>query len=293
MTHRNRKKNSGLRPWIIVIAVAALAIIAAYVLRPDGPDSERDNTIRTAGDARKAVSTGAEALSARDLQRVILPGDLSDIKKDYHGFTLSFNSDNHTPNYVAWELLQSETDGPHNRDGRNFWQDADVPGCPTTKDYTNSGYDRGHIIPAADQKWHPDAMRDCFTMTNITPQDHALNAGAWATLEEKERVWARRDSALIIVAGPIYNNSDRRRIGEAGVRVPSAFFKVLLAPYLDKPRAIGFIYPNMQAPGNMADYAMSVDEVEKITGFDFFSALPDDIEQDIESNYSFKTWNRR
>lgn len=288
MTHR--KRNNGLRPWIIIIAVAALAIIVAYAMRPEAHDQK--NTAQSADNSQTAGDV-SEALSARELQRVILPVDLSDIKKDYHGFTLSFNPDNRTPNYVAWELLRSETDGPHNRNGQNFWQDTDIPGCPTTKDYTNSGYDRGHIIPAADQKWHTDAMRDCFTMANMTPQAHALNAGAWATLEEKERVWARRDSALIIVAGPIYTDSDRKRIGEAGVKVPSAFFKVLLAPYLDTPRAIGFIYPNMQAPGNMADYAMSIDEVEKITGFDFFSALPDDIERNIESNYSFKTWNRR
>lgn len=135
-------------------------------------------------------------------------------------------------------------------------------------------------------------MNDCFVMSNMCPQAHALNAGAWSTLESKERQWAQRDSAIIIVAGPIYETTDRKTIGAARVRVPSAFFKVILAPYLDKPRAIGFVYPNMSAPGNMQNYAMSVDEVEKLTGFDFFAALPDDIEQTVESRASFNEWNK-
>ena len=136
-------------------------------------------------------------------------------------------------------------------------------------------------------------MRDCFVMTNMTPQRHEINSGAWSTLEQKERLWAQRDSAIIIVAGPIYDAADKERIGSSGVRVPSAFFKVLLAPYVDHPRAIGFIYPNMTAPGNMQDYAMSVDEVERLTGLDFFSALPDSLESLIESRYSFTEWNRK
>lgn len=60
---------------------------------------------------------------------------------------------------------------------------------------------------------------------------------------------------------------------------------------MDEPRGIAFIYPNMPAPGNMQDYAMSIDELEKITGFDFFPSLPDDIEEKLESSYSFKEWN--
>lgn len=160
---------------------------------------------------------------------------------------MSFNKDNHTPNWVAWELLRSETGGEKSRHNK-FWQDFEVDGCPDTRDYSNSGYDRGHMCPAADQKWSHEAMVDCFSLANIVPQDHALNTGAWKTLENKERKWAERDSAIVIVAGPIYETSDTSRIGRAGVRVPGAFFKVMIAPYLDEPRGIAFVYPNMTAP---------------------------------------------
>lgn len=226
-----------------------------------------------------------------DLDIVDMPASVKSFPKSYTGFRLSFNPDNHTPNWVGWELLGSETDGPHSRTNQ-FWQDESVKGCPATGDYTRSGFDRGHMCPAADQKWSQQAMSDCFVLTNICPQDGALNRGAWQTLEKKERLWAKRDSALVIIAGPIYEASDTRRIGATGVRVPSAFFKVICAPYIDSPRAIGFVYPNMTAPGNMQQYVMTVDDVEQLTGFDFFSNLPDAIENEIESKTSFKEWNR-
>lgn len=211
---------------------------------------------------------------------------------EYEGFRVSFNPENKTPNWVAWELLGSETDGEETR-YNTFWQDTEVDGCPAHSDYTHSGYDRGHMCPSADQKWSRQAMIDCFSMANMTPQDHSLNAGAWATLEKKERLWAKRDSAIVIIAGPIYTPSDNQRIGNAGVRVPSAFYKVMIAPYLSEPRGIGFIYPNSSAPGNMQNYSMTIDQVEEITGIDFFYNLPDDIETAIESTASFKEWDKR
>lgn len=224
------------------------------------------------------------------LESVELPENIPSQIKEYAGFTVSFNKENKTPNYVAWELLDEEAYGDLER-SNNFWTDPEIEGCPSTYDYSRSGYDRGHLCPAADQKWSSEAMNDCFVMANICPQIHALNSGAWNTLENKERQWAKRDSALMIIAGPIYEKNDTERIGQAKVRVPGAFFKVLLAPYLDTPRGIAFVYPNMSAPGNMQDYAMSIDELEKITGYDFFPALPDEIENKVEATYSFKEWN--
>lgn len=226
---------------------------------------------------------------AKELMSVRLPAGVPSQIKDYSGFTVSFNRDNHTPNYVAWELLASETNGQVPRYDK-FWNDTDVEGCAFTSDYTRSGYDRGHLCPAADQKWAEQAMTDCFSMANIAPQDHALNSGAWATLEKKERLWANKLGSLIIIAGPIYEPGDKRTIGESSVRVPSAFFKAFLSNDPKSPQSIAFVYPNMHSPGNMANYAMSIDELEKLTSFDFFSALPDDTEKAVESTYNLKLW---
>lgn len=276
---RRLKALSGFKSWkvLLILIIVATVIFAVVAYRSDHGAMKN-------GDRAQSASAGHYP------ELHIAKGSNAHVK-DYTGFTVGFNASNRTPDWVGWELTADEAFGHESRSD-NFWQDYDLNGCPAPADYRNSGYDKGHLCPAADQKWSAMAMSDCFVMANMAPQAHALNAGAWKTLEEKERLWARRDSAIVIVAGPIYYNSDRMSIGD-GVRVPSAFYKVLLAPYLPEPRAIGFIYPNMQSPGNMADYAMSVDEVEKITGLDFFSNLPDELENKVESRFSFNEWNHK
>lgn len=267
----------------IILLVSGVLIVIGLAMRLHSDGVSAENRVKS---ERSCVCP-----EARKLLEVGMNGSVPSQIKEYEGFVVSFNKDTHNPNWVAWELLGSETDGAEKRRNK-FYTDGEVIGCAYTQDYTRSGYDRGHMCPAADQKWSQRAMDDCFYLNNICPQDHALNAGAWSTLEKKERIWAQRDSAIIIVAGPIYEGNQQPTIGETGVRVPSAFFKVMLAPYLKEPRAIGFIYPNMTSPGNMQNYAMPVREVEKKTGLDFFKALPDDMEEQVETTTSFNEWNR-
>lgn len=274
------KKSKPLFLALIFVAIALVGILGFARMRG------REKT-----DCQMQPNTGV-AQAGLDLLDVVTPTSLKSQVKDYEGFRVSFNSDNKTPNWVSWELLRSETEGTSPRYNK-FWCDEDIEGCPTHYDYTHSGYDRGHMCPAADQKWSDTAMIDCFSLANIAPQDNSLNSGAWSTLEKKERLWAQRDSAIVIVAGPIYEKTDTKRIGDAGVRVPSAFFKVIVAPYLSKPRGIAFVYPNMYAPGNMENYVMTIRDVEKITGLDFFHYLPDDVEESVETASSFQDWNKK
>lgn len=210
----------------------------------------------------------------------------------YKGMTVSFNPSTHQPNWVAWELLASETDGESGRES-NFATDTSVEGCATTADYRGSGYDRGHMAPAGDMKWSPETMRESFLLTNICPQAGDLNRGAWKKLEEKCRQRAVADSALVIVCGPIFTPGEGvERIGATGVAVPRQFFKVALSPYTNPPVAIGFIMPNGYVKGGMQACAVSVDSVESLTGHDFFSALPDDVEATVEAQCNFDRWSR-
>lgn len=248
-------------------------------------DNNTDNNENTDNENTPSVS------GFLGLETVIIPENIPSQIKDYTGFTVSFNKENKTPNYVVWELLGSEVGGSIARID-NFWQDKEIEGCPTTYDYTRSGYDRGHMCPAADQKWSEEAMNDCFVMANICPQLNDLNAHAWKNLEDRERQWAQRDSAIWIVCGPIYLQGEEvKTIGTPKIRVPDAFFKVLMAPYLKEPRGIAFVFPHMAVSGNMQDYAMSIDDLEKDLNYNFFSTLPDDIEEKVESSFSFKEWN--
>ncbi len=225
---------------------------------------------------------------------VSIPDDLKSVFKKYEGFDVSFNPDHKVPNYVSWELTADEaraTDA--SRNDAAFNPDVTVDSSPTLDDYRNSGFDRGHMCPAGDMKWDVQAMRDCFLLTNMCPQAHSLNSGAWKSLEESCRNWAVRDSAIIIVCGPILTDKITRTIGNGKVTVPERFFKVILAPYADPPRAIGFIMPNSTVRGGFQNTATTVDEIEAITGYDFFAALPDEIENRVESTADARTWFKR
>ena len=230
----------------------------------------------------------SQALSANELLRVVVPDSIDNQEIEYMAYNCNFNSKLHIPNCVIYELTAQELEGEVPR-VNNFRCDENVDGCPEPSDYTNSGYDRGHMAPAADFHWDIQAMRESFYMTNICPQDHNLNSKAWNKLEQKVRNWAARDSSLIVATGPILSKGMKKL--KSGVAVPEKFFKVILAPKRQPMRAIAFIMPNKKCDTNLVGYSCTVDEVEKLTGLDFFSALPDDIEESVESQTSYNQWN--
>lgn len=224
------------------------------------------------------------------LMEVSIPENVPNTPVVYEGMTLSFNPVMHVPNWVAWELTADETGGTVSRKDK-FQSDPNVAGCAEDYDYLYSGYDRGHMAPAGDMKWSTKAMEQTFYLTNICPQAHSLNSGAWKRLEEKCRTWANADSAIIIVCGPVLSDNIRDFLGDSRVAVPKRFFKVILSPYANPPRAIGFVMNNGSVSGGLQQAAVSVDEVERITGFDFFSALPDSVENIIEARCDFNLWS--
>ena len=161
----------------------------------------------------------------------------------------------------------------------------------TTDDYKGAGMDRGHMCPAGDNRWHWKAMQESFYMTNICPQNHNLNRGDWKELEESCRRWAQEEGKIYIVCGPILYDQRHRTIGKKHkITVPEAFFKVVLCADSNPPKAIGFIYKNASGNHPLDSYVNTVDEVERITGIDFFPALPDEIEEKVEAEYDLKLW---
>lgn len=210
---------------------------------------------------------------------------------EHVGYTVSYNPDRRIPNWVAYELTAQEVAGNLGRADK-FLPDPMVKGDPVvSKDYSNSGYDRGHMAPAADMKWSEQAMKESFYTTNICPQNHSNNAGDWKDLEELGRDLAAKYGSLYICCGPIVTDT-KTTIGTVRkIVVPQAFYKVFLRRKADgKWSAIGFIMPNIAGNKPLMTYMLSVDEVEKQTGIDFFPALPDDIENIIEAEYTFSDW---
>lgn len=199
------------------------------------------------------------------------------------GYTLSYNAQTRTPIWVAWELTKEETRGKEER-CTEFYPDPQVKGKKVEMyDYSRSGYDRGHMAPAGDMKWDEKAMKESFYMSNICPQNHELNKGDWNDLEIKTREWARRYGKAYIACGPVYKEGESiQTIGSSRVAVPHAFFKAILINKKGKPIALGFYFENESGHQNLQEYLISIDELEKLTKLDFFSLLPDEIEENIE-----------
>lgn len=205
------------------------------------------------------------------------------------GYTVSYNKDLKLPNWVSYELTRNETKGKEKRSNR-FIADPLVKGLiATNADYTHSGFDKGHMAPAADMKWSPQAMKESFYFSNMCPQHPQLNRRGWKNLEGKIRDWAIADSAIIVICGPIVAKQPKT-IGKNKVVVPQQFFKVILSPYVKPMRAIGFLFNNKQAVEPLSTYAVTIDSIERLTNMDFFAPLPDEIENKIEAEANYFQW---
>ncbi len=210
----------------------------------------------------------------------------------HEGYTLSFNPVYKIANWAAYELTAQEVLTRKSNRFDKFLLDPALPGgTALNEDYTRSGYDRGHLVPAGDMKWSAKAMRESFYLSNIVPQAPKLNRGIWKELEEQIRDWAVTDSALLIATGPVIR-PHLKRLGKSRVAIPDSMYKVIVSPYGKEPKGIAFLFANKgygKAP--LRQFAVSIDSVEKITGIDFFPALPDELEKQVESKADIAKWN--
>ena len=214
----------------------------------------------------------------------------SEIVLNRKGYIVSYNKDNKIPNWVAWHLTAEHAYGLIKRYG-GYQEDKEVPEPRATKDdYKNTKWSHGHMCPAGDNKWNEKAMKESNLLTNICPQDRSLNSGLWNRIEQDCRKWAKKYGGIYIVCGPVLLNRYHETIGKNKVVVPEAFFKVILR-LKPEPKAIGFIVRNNEGTKKRDHYINSVDEVERITGIDFFPTLPDDIENKVETYSNFNDWN--
>ena len=188
--------------------------------------------------------------------------------------------------WVHYTLAESECVGPANRSDA-FRADERVPGCPDGKSYQASGYDRGHLKPAADSKGSTDEMRSSFLMSNMAPQSPNLNRGIWKQLEERVRDWGLTYHEVHVTCGP----SDLT-LGTlpSGVRVPAAFWKVVMRTDPDTT-CLAFRFPNAaKVPGALEDYLVRVDDLEAELGMDLLPGLPDPTENRVEAQLPSSMW---
>ena len=205
----------------------------------------------------------------------------------YQGYSVSYNPDLLIPNWVSYELLADETDGPFTRKGKYFRQDSSTKVKQAdNEDYKRSGWSRGHMAPAGDFKWNDEAMWETFYYTNCCPQDESLNSGLWNSLEMKVRGWAKKFGSIKVITGPIVGSNKNGTIGANRVVIPDAFFKALLVD----DQAIAVVMLNNDSNDSIKNCLMTIDQLEEIIGMDIFSEVKDKIEKKIEATYSASFW---
>jgi endonuclease G len=204
-------------------------------------------------------------------------------------YTLSYNEKYEQANWVCYTLTDSMVLNGGEERSNQFKSDILVPtGSAKTSDYTKSGYDRGHLCPAADMGFNHKAMLESFMMSNVSPQKPDFNRGIWKGLETEVRRWAKKEHQIVVVTGPVFNDN-KGTIGTDKVLVPGYFFKIIYDA-TGEPKLISFVLPNEKSDRPLTDFAVTTDEVEKLTGFDFFSQLPDSLESRLESNVDLSGW---
>lgn len=266
--------------WIIALIALIPIIYGVYLYCQQIRSSQKDEP---------KTNTSLQVLSSKELAIPISMTPQQEQIIRHTGYTVSYNKELKLPNWVSYELTREETKGKEKRNNR-FIADPLVKGIiATNADYARSGYDKGHMAPAADMKWSPQAMKESFYFSNMCPQHPQLNRRGWKNLEEKIRDWAIADSAIIIICGPIITKQPKT-IGKNKVAVPQQYFKVILSPFVRPMRAIGFLFNNRQALEPLSTYAVTVDSIEWLTNMDFFASLPDEIENKIEAEENYFQW---
>lgn len=276
-----KKSRSNYKLGYIIVLIVLIPIIYGVYLYYQQTDRPQNNESQT--------NESLHFFFDNDLQTPISLIPRQEQIIHHTGYIVSYNKDLKLPNWVSYELTREETKGKEKRSNR-FITDPLVKGLiATNADYARSGYDKGHMAPAADMKWSPQAMEASFYFSNICPQHPQLNRRGWKKLEEKIRDWAIADSAIIIICGPIITKQPKT-IGKNKVAVPQQFFKVVLSPFAKPMRAIGFLFNNRQAVEPLSTYTVTIDSIERLTNMDFFAPLPDEIENKIEAEANYFQW---
>jgi endonuclease G, mitochondrial len=199
------------------------------------------------------------------------------------GYLLSHNNRTKVPDWVLERLTPARFRGTAVR-RNNFKADDALAAARRSElaDYDGSGFDRGHQAPAADMKFDQAAMDESFLLSNMAPQvGIGFNRHIWAHLEDEVRVWAERRGDVVVVTGPIYGS--HKPIGDEKVAVPDKFYKIVYEPA--RNRAIALVLPNRKIKGNdLEPFVTSVDEVEELTGINFFPDVRKSKQRSMERN---------
>jgi len=270
----------------LISSVFVVILIVLYYLRIDISNKSKENIILPDNNIVEADTpfyfsftqlTAFYPLTLDSIHQII----------SYSAFDLSYNELNEQADWVIYLLTKLETSGKIERKD-NFQEDKNIKsGSAKPQDYKSSGYDKGHLAPAADMKWSETAMNESFLMSNMSPQTPQFNRGIWKELEEQVRNWAITNDSIIVVTGPVFKEI-KGTIGKNKVTIPGYYFKVILDISWPDYKAIAFLMKNEKSDLKIESFAISIDSLEMYTGINFFYHFDktkfDKLEKTLELN---------
>jgi endonuclease G len=225
-----------------------------------------------------------------DTNEYFLPTSTTGQIVHHDGYSLSYSEPHEQAEWVAYELKKSHLSKTNFKRPYFEVDKAVKTKAAHWRNYKKSGYDRGHLCPAGDRKYSKAAHDETFLTSNISPQTHEFNSGVWNRLEQKVRYWAGKYDGVFVIAGGVLNGQ-MKTIGSENVAVPNQFYKVLIDNNSGKTKLLAFLMPHKNSNRPLYEFVVSVDEIEELTGIDFFKGLEDTLENKLEASNSYKHWS--
>ena len=278
-----RRSNLSKKIFLLV-ALMSLLVVIVYAFQ-----SNNEIVLQTTIDVQQEQKQ--EVLQTENISNLEFPALLPNEKIISHtGYSFVYSEEHEQAKWIAYELTKEETNSLFERTDKFLVDPLVSTGTAENSDYAKSGYDKGHLAPAADMGWSALTMKESFYFSNMSPQLPGFNRGVWKRLEELMRSWAIDNKAIYIVTGPLLSKG-LPAIGSNGVSIPNYYYKVVLDYTQPEIHAIGFVLPNASSSASLSTFAVSIDEVERQTGIDFFPALPDDQETKLEKEVCQTCWH--
>ena len=259
---------------------------------PKEPDWEPEHPLAD----RTAHFTGEQLEYARRHLAIGKPQAV--FEKARQGYVVGYDARLKIPVWVQYEVTAESAVGPMERTD-DFRPDMTLlpEARSTLSDYSGSGFDRGHMAPAADMRDSESLMSDSFLLSNMTPQvGIGFNRHIWSDLEAAVRGWAQQKGRLFVIAGPVFaaqGDSVRYRVvGGNQVAVPTHFYKIV-AHWRSESSAdvLAFMLPNEPLSGrDYSEFLTTVDAIERATGLDFLNRLADVQESQVEATVPASVW---
>lgn len=278
-----------MKLYLLLFSCSLIWVFSSCEMIQQELESAIEDEIQTLED-----ETNAQEEESGQLLKDYLPTQsMGDHRLKHKFYSLSYCTKNKNAEWVAYELTSWKVNAEKAERARGFKEDPLLEETASDQDYRNSGYDRGHLLPAEDMDFSVEGMEETFFLTNISPQEPDFNRGVWKKLENHVRKWAVANNHIYIITGPILRKRLPKdaTIGD-GVEVPREFYKVILDYTNPEKKGIAFIMNNERSDEGLEAFACPIREVEKLTGIDFFPSLSARESKALEEKFDVSLWDK-